>query len=45
MIMQVFIIAGIIMFAGLFFLMSLPIQEEWAQIDKMDSQTPDIVQK
>lgn len=38
--MQVFIVAGIIMFAGLFFLMSLPIHEEWAQLDS-DSQTPD----
>jgi hypothetical protein len=42
--MQVFIIAGIIMFAGLFFLMSLPIQEDWAQIDA-DSQTPDTAHK
>jgi len=42
--MQIFIVVGVILFAGLFFLMSLPIQEEWLQ-SEADTQKPDTVIK
>lgn len=31
--MQIFFVIGIIIFASLFFLMSLPIKEDWVQND------------